>query len=425
MANSGGDKGPDYGSGNEIWAFIPPHLLGRLQNNFLGKEGQASVDASPAIADVYIRGEWHTVLLVGEEYDGGAMFCLDITDPETPLFLWEFAEPDLAINRLSPTVARIGKIALGGSNRWVAFIGSGKNRDETLDPSIYIIDMADGSMVQRVYLCSGMDNNGDGCDDGSGGVPGQPAIIDSDGNGYIDRLYMGTDKGFMFKVNIPDDPEIPQYTISQCVINTDFYYEDGEGNIHFVPPAQQYQPINGSPTVIVDNDFNEYNEIEYNIRVFFGTGDIPCVNEYGSTEDTVFHFFSYGDRNDKGECHPGLVSLDWYKSLPQGHRMVASASAGAGAVYFGTSAWGTEDPCSESSDGRIYALDIKDGRVIHEEKVGNITLPPLVEDEHLYFKTNISGGKSPVIMGGGKFNNKTIKSPEAINGICSWKEMWW
>ena len=173
-----GEKAPDYGSGNEMWAFIPPYLVGRLQNNLLGKEGPASVDASPAIADVYIRGEWHTILLVGEENGSGAMFCLDITDPEQPLFLWEFAEPDPVINRSSTTVARIGRIALGGTKRWVAFLGSGKSRDETLDPSIYIIEIADGSMVQRVYLRSGMDNNGDGCDDGSGGVPGQPAIID-------------------------------------------------------------------------------------------------------------------------------------------------------------------------------------------------------------------------------------------------------
>jgi type IV pilus assembly protein PilY1 len=424
LAIGDGDKAPDYGSGNEMWAFIPPHLVGRLQNNLLGKEGQASVDASPAIADVYIRGEWHTILLVGEENGSGAMFCLDITDPERPLFLWEFAESDLVINRSSPTVARIGRIALGGTKRWVAFLGSGKSRDETLDPSIYMIDIADGSMVQRVYLRSGMDNNGDGFDDGSGGVPGQPAIIDSDGNGYIDRLYMGTDKGFMFKVNIPDDPEILQYTISQCVINTDFYYEDSEGDIYLLPPDQQYQPINGSPTVIVDNHFNEYNEIEYNISVFFGTGDNPCANEDASTEDTTFHFFSYGDRNDKGECHPDLVSLEWYKSLPPGHRMVASASAGAGTVYFGTSAYETDDPCVEGDDGRIYAVDMKDGEVIHEETVGNIASSPLVEDEHLYFKTNNSGGKMPVVMGGGKFNNETIKSPDAINGIRSWKEMW-
>ena len=33
------------------------------------------------------------------------------------------------------------------------------------------------------------------------------AIVDSDGNGYLDRIYIGTDKGYLYKVNIPDDPE--------------------------------------------------------------------------------------------------------------------------------------------------------------------------------------------------------------------------
>jgi len=112
MDTGEGDKIPDYGSGNEMWAFIPPQLLGRLQNNFLGTEGQASVDASPVIGDVYIQGEWHTILLVGEENGNGAVFCLDITDPETPLFLWEFAEPDFVVNSATPIAARIGRVAL-------------------------------------------------------------------------------------------------------------------------------------------------------------------------------------------------------------------------------------------------------------------------------------------------------------------------
>ena len=54
---------PDYGTGNELWAFIPSNLISRLKNNLLLGQDQAYVDASPALSDVYINNAWKTVLL--------------------------------------------------------------------------------------------------------------------------------------------------------------------------------------------------------------------------------------------------------------------------------------------------------------------------------------------------------------------------
>ena len=39
-----------------------------------------------------------------------------------------------------------------GTVRWAAFFVSGKNYDSNQYPSIYIIDIADGSLIQRIYL---------------------------------------------------------------------------------------------------------------------------------------------------------------------------------------------------------------------------------------------------------------------------------
>ena len=52
-----------YGTGEELWAFIPASLVPRLKNNVLQGDDQAYVDASPALADVYTEGAWRTVLL--------------------------------------------------------------------------------------------------------------------------------------------------------------------------------------------------------------------------------------------------------------------------------------------------------------------------------------------------------------------------
>jgi len=95
----------------------------------------------------------------------------------------------------------------------------------------------------------------------------------------------------------------------------------------------------------------------------------------------------------------------------------------AGTVYFGTSA-SEEDINGEGATGMLFALNMVDGAIIFEQEVGNITSSPLVQDEHLYIKTSISGGKNPIVLGGGGYNNHVIRSPAARSAIQAWKEIW-
>ncbi len=405
---------PQYGSGAELWAFIPANLIPRLKNNKLSGEDRAFVDASPALADVYVDvndgngTKWRTVLLCAEGNGGDTVFALDVTDPSHPFFLWEFSDPDLFRSRSSPAVAQIGRILVNGTAKWVAFFVSGKSYDNTLYPSIYMIDVSNGSVLKRIFL--------DAETAGIGGVPsGQPAIIDSDGNGYIDRIYVGTDKGFMYKVNIPDDPKELNYSITNCVINTDF--TDDTGNT--VSETQRYHPIYASPTVIVERGHTSEGEITSSVKIFFGTGDSPYYDENINTTDTTYYFFAYTDETKKGNNDPDAVKLDWFYPLPSGHRVFASAFAAAGTIYFGTSTAETEDPCSGSNNGKLIALSIVDGSLIHEVDTGNIMSSPIVDDKHVYVKTP-GGLKS---YGDSSYNNAVNIEGETNIATKMWREV--
>ncbi|MBI9086842.1 MAG: tandem-95 repeat protein, partial [Desulfobacterales bacterium] len=416
---------PDYGTGEELWAFIPANLVPRLKNNLTKGDDQAYVDASPTVADVYIDTDltdtdetksWRTVLLSAEGSGGDTVFCLDVTTPTAPSFMWEFADPDLYRSRSSPSVAQIGRIVVAGKAKWVAFFVSGKTYDDTLYPSIYVIDIEDGSVLERIFL--DVDSRG------LGGVPsGQPSLIDSDNNGYIDRIFIGSDKGLLYKVSIPDDPGALNYSISHCVLNTDF--TDPDNNT--VPEAQRWHPIYASPTVVVENSFSSTGEIQYNVRVFFGTGDSPYYDEDINTASTTYHFFAYVDSDDKGACTSG--DLNWFMELPAGHRVFASAFASAGVLYFGTSTAETEDPCDSSgsgnNEGRIFALDIDDGTSLLNEdgqaglKVGNISTAPLVEDKHLYIRTPTG----LISLGGDDYNSAVAQGGFAQTSVSMWREI--
>ena len=408
---------PNYGTGKELWAFIPANLISRLKNNYLKAEDQAYVDASPTIADVNINYSWRTVLLCAQGNGGDTVSCLDVTDPAAPFFMWEFADPDLFRSRSSAAVAQIGRVLWGGTSKWVAFFVSGKTYDDTLYPSVYIVDIEDGSLIQRVFL----DDDPDGTGRGKGGtVSGQPAVVDSDENGYIDRIYIGSDKGYMYKINIPDDPDALNYNISHCIINTDFSDKDG----NTVPAKYRLQPIYASPSVTIQNSYSAKGELEYDIKVFFGTGDSPYYDENINTATTRYHFFAYKDASGKGETSDKAVSLDWYLELPEGHRVFASAFAAAGNIYFGTSTAETEDPCEAvdavSNGGKIYAVDIEEGKVLFDPVVGNVRVPPLVDDKHLYVKTPEGNIEA---FGGDGYNNEVIMGAVVETSVSSWKQI--
>jgi len=408
---------PDYGTGEELWAFIPANLIGRLKNNLRQADDQAYVNASPALADVYIGGRWKTVLLSAEGNGGDTVFCLDVTDPYNPKFLWEFADPALFRGRSSPSVARIGRIVDGATTKWVAFFVSGMTRDATLYPSIYMINIADGNLVNRIFL--------DTDTAGAGGLPsGQPTIIDSDGNGYLDRIYIGSDKGRLYKINIPDDPNINNnllYDINHCVINGDF--TDDEFNE--ISTAQRYHPIYGSPVAVVDNRLAAGGHGSYKIRLFYGTGDNPYYDEDIDWANTRYHFFAYRDEDEKGRCDQSRVHLEWFYELPEGQRIFASAFAAAENIYFGTTTAETAGPGPGGGDnqsinygGGISALSM-DGDLIMTKNVGNIIIPPLVVDEHLYTKSQLHGLQS---FGGGPYNNQAKVGRTSEVKMRSWRE---
>ena len=154
-----------------------------------------------------------------------------MTDPHEPVFLWEWTMADLNRDGLSPAVARIGRTLdpRTGEPVWSAFIGTGRLAGKENYPAVYLLDISDGGVIQKIILDGGSDINGDGILDadetgyGRGGIlSGQPAIVDTDNNGFVDRVYVASSRGLIYKVNIPDDPQDPYTEFTDCVINTDF-----------------------------------------------------------------------------------------------------------------------------------------------------------------------------------------------------------
>ena len=429
-----GSKCPNYGTGRELWSFIPANLMPRLKNNLLSVGDHAQINTSPALSDVYIDADgdgladsWRTIVM-GASGDGGdSIFCLDMTDPEKPTFLWEFSAIDLFRDPSVQAVVQIGRIIdpPTGETKWAAFIATGKMTGKENYPAVYLIDISDGSVIERVTLDEDVDLNGDGilnADEagyGRGGILNDhPAIVDSNDNGFVDRLYAGSNRGLVYKVNLPDDPETPG-NLTHCVLNTDFTDKDGNQ----IPLEQRQNAIYTTPTAVFENSIREDGNSDSRIRIMFGTGESPHENGGISAPDTSNYIFSYVDTATLGECNPTKHELDWFYELEKNHKVHAPIATAAGQLYIGTTTTEVEDQCAalRTDNGDLGLLTVMDleGVVYLSRRMGNVHVAPLIEDRHAYVMVP-TGLQS---LGSGLYNNSLSPCGVPVIKIHSWEEL--
>ena len=181
----------DLGTGKEMWAFIPPDLLPKLQRYIINTRHEAMVDGTPMVRDIWVDGsgassikdgkrqsdEFHTVAVVGEREGGRHYFALDVTNPSVPKYLWSYPLPGTAealnsgeswndVAPGAPPIVNIvvadstGPINRGGSRaseKWVVGISGGFDTDLLRGRGIHVLDTWTG---QEVFRFSRADSTG-------------------------------------------------------------------------------------------------------------------------------------------------------------------------------------------------------------------------------------------------------------------------
>ncbi|WP_170161628.1 PilC/PilY family type IV pilus protein [Desulfosoma caldarium] len=413
--NRGYFEAHDYGDGAELWAFIPPSALSRLSSLLKPQPWilPPSVNASPCVQDVAVRTQtgvtFKTVLVSAQGVGGESVFALDVTDPDNPAFLWEYTDPILFRSRGAPAMARVGRLNDAGSPLWAVFVNSGQT-GPLEPPSLFLLDAARGKPIRKVSLDFGESTRGSL-------LSGSPALVDTDGNGYVDRAYVADNNGHVIRVDFPDHGQMPW----------------DAARIHVSLFVKVSASVYAAPVVYLAHRYKADGSIaEAHVKVMFGTGDDPARADSPNTP-TGYRFYVFDDvcrmdwTEDTLRTPEGLPcssqgmkaesDAEWVWALPSGHRIWAEAVAAAGRVYFGTAVSDTDDPCSPLQDkankgGKVYAVDLSAlntlvDPVLVAETEGNVT-GLFVEDEHLYARViSRDGGARVQIVGDGVFNNET------------------
>jgi type IV pilus assembly protein PilY1 len=172
----------DQGTGKELWAFIPPDLLPKLKNlTYLSNRHNYFVDSTPWVRNIwydnnhnYIKEcegtggvdacEFRTIVVSGERGGGTHFFALDITNVDTPQFLWLFPQPcsedalkmGLTYAEALPQQPPIGPIRYidpGNPNnneyreRYVVFLNAGYDPRDIKGRGVFMLDAWTGEKI--------------------------------------------------------------------------------------------------------------------------------------------------------------------------------------------------------------------------------------------------------------------------------------
>ena len=258
----------DMGSGDELWAFVPPDLLPKLIRLAVGDRHELMVDGTAMVRDVWVDAngdrakqatEYHTVAVVGEREGGRSFFALDVTNPGTPAFLWSSPPPgtnDALIageswNDLGPSAPPMGPIAEADSGgvfnvagvpsreRYVVAVGGGFDPAYLRGRSIWVLDVWTGQPVWR-YAASDSTGSTD-LRNSLFPVAAPPSLADTDGDGLFDTLVVGDTAGQMWTVGMqsPGTPNPATGIYSNWFAGRAFIQFSGQPYWHRAPFFQR------------------------------------------------------------------------------------------------------------------------------------------------------------------------------------------
>ncbi|WP_444892738.1 PilC/PilY family type IV pilus protein [Microbulbifer sp. TRSA001] len=270
-------------AGKELIAYSPAALLSTSADEGLHALSSQYythkyyVDGTPTTSDAYIDGSWETVLVGGLGGGGKGYYALNITNPSdfteanaANIVLWEFTDSDNSNLGYSFSRPQVGRMSNG---EWAAIFGNGYN-SSTGDAGLFIVylDGEDGSGNSHVYISTGTADT----DDKNG--MSTPAIVDSDLDGTIDRIYAGDLKGNMwaFDVSATGSWDVASSTTSPSPL----FSVSGEA-------------ITGAPLVARNTDNS--SGASPNLLVAFGTGQYLVDSDTSDTDPGGFYVVSDND----------------------------------------------------------------------------------------------------------------------------------
>ena len=214
----------DADTGIERWAFLPRALLARLPGLMRdeatavrshGIDGQLVLHRQDPDGDGVINpsaGE-HLWLLFGLGRGGDRYYALDISMPDQPQLMWSLGPESLGRDLLALPEPVVARLVIGGaaqqSGNWVVMLAGGYDRiydhsnavSAAAGASLSLLDAATGHLLWRA---AGDDSLHPDLPVSAmkASLASAPRVLDLDGDGYADRLYLVDVAGDLWRLDL-------------------------------------------------------------------------------------------------------------------------------------------------------------------------------------------------------------------------------
>jgi len=476
-------SGDEVNYGTEAWAFIPPDQLNRLRYIIEGSTHRDYVDSSPKIYfhDVHEDGLVDSavgdkvILVCGLRKGGSSYFALDVTDPNTPKYLWRIGNandaetgtvelssvfkyagdtfqdgdtlrlwngagewhdaalvvggeivdatgnvfvtydnrtlnfypgqwlgnltsgmyadwdygngvtapfvwgkivsmtstnPDVVIPELGqswsePEFGRVKTTDIDTTGTVVCFIGGGYSANNSAGKAMVAVNLLTGAVVKK--FTAGMNYS----------VPSTVKVIDEDGNGFVDKIYVGDLGGQIWRFGqVTMDSAGDPLSFPDCNENINSWV----GQVIFAAPTYMVDTTTHTrkfyypPSVTLEKGYD---------LIFAGTGDRENACDTTVGADRVYavkdvHGTATLSENDlvdvtdpaaalpdlNGSTDQGwFIRLVDYLGAPAGEKVLAQGVVFYKTYYF-TTFTPNSDPCIPGGDARLYAVNYLDGAAV-------------------------------------------------------------
>lgn len=370
---------------DETWAIIPNELWGnvpRLRSNPpTGVHSVYGMDLSPvAYTETDSTGKVNKAwLFLGMRRGGSSIYALNITNPDTPKFMWVINSDTAGFEDLGDSWSEPTVTFIPGRDDPVLIFGGGMATTQGNGDGVYIVDAVTGSTLVKKFTHPEMNS-----------VPNKVAVLDSNNDGITDRIYASDIGGNIWRMDLPSTDSSTWSIFKFAQVNS-----GSEGRKFFSEPVvAQTQFSNISST----NGVVSYQEVPYD-AVAIGSG-----NREKPVSDTITNdmFYVFQDRNVVSKAYSGTdvpatltvadlydvtsnapdpddktqqlafgLKRGWYFDFSvSGEKSLSSSLIFDGKVYFTSFVPPTSSAikidfdlgiCGSAGEGRLYVLDLHRG----------------------------------------------------------------
>lgn len=388
--------------GTELWAYMPESLLPNIAEQYEGRRpGEHTYGLDGPLTSTSDGDEIR--LFFGMRRGGRAYHALDVSDRETPQFMWTIESGQAGYEELAQTWSRpiATEINIDGTEQKVLIFAGGYDPDQdstttrTTDSegrAVFIVDPDTGSV-----LWSGADDDAAGDHETTFSamdysIPSDMRVLDVNNDGLADQMYVGDMGGQIWRFDIHNGQQESGLVTGGVIADLATDAEEGNRRFYYAPDIA---PINEGGeqwlSLSIGSGFRAHPLYE-GIDDRFYMMRIEDVYEAPTddNDDIAYETVGETDLYDATENHVGQGNNQeverenlndaegWYVRLTNsGEKVMAESVTLAGEVVFTTYQPSDDESAScgpGAGIGRTYAVDVTDATPVEDQDGdGNVT----------------------------------------------------